>query len=108
MKTVGCIVCILIDILYIVLGIFCCDIDPEVTYPWFAGILHGFFFPIRWVVSWFSDTLYHAVNYTGAYNALFVIFAILCFVVIAILKIIVLSLSSDKNDQTGTESKSDK
>lgn len=102
--------CVLIlDVVYLALGIWFCDIDSNVTYPWIAGIWHGFFFPLRWVISWFSDDyLYHAVHCTSGYNVMFVIFAILSFVFYGILRLLALSLQDDKQGSKGADNQSKK
>ncbi len=46
-----------------------CDINPDKTYKWYSGILHGIFVIPNWVVSLFSNDIYcKAPNSTTAYS----------------------------------------
>lgn len=54
-----------------------CDINPDKTYGWFAGIWHGTFFIANWIRSLFGDALYKANDYTTAYNIFYWIFSVL-------------------------------
>ena len=56
---------------------FFCDIDPDVTYSWYAGIWHGLFFLPNWMWNGFGDKLYKAEYYTDAYNIFWWLFSIL-------------------------------
>lgn len=76
------IVVIIVEIVYFLMGIFLCDINPSETYTWFSGIWHGFFFPIRWIMSFFNDDfLYKAVRSTTGYDIFYVIFTIISIVI---------------------------
>ena len=51
------------------LSYFVCDISPDETYSWYAGIWHGIFFLPNWMWNGFNDDiLYKANSYTAAYN----------------------------------------
>lgn len=64
-------------VICMVVSCFLCDIDPNLTYSWYAGIWHGLFFLPNWMWSGFGDTLYKAEYYTDAYNIFWWLFSIL-------------------------------
>ena len=69
---------ILLTILfYSFLGWLLCDINPDKTYGWFAGIWHGMFFIANWIRWLFTDALYKASDYTTAYNVFYWISSVL-------------------------------
>lgn len=55
-----------------------CNIDPDKTYSWYAGIWHGMFIVPNFIRSIFTDALYKAENYKTAYNVFYWVFSIIC------------------------------
>ena len=69
---------IVIDIaVYCFIGWLLCDISPDKTYSWYAGIWHGMFVVPNFIRSWFTDALIIAPCRTAAYTVLYWIFAVL-------------------------------
>lgn len=58
-----------IFLVFCLLSIKICNINPDITYTWYSGIWHGIFVIPHWIVSWFSDDVYcKAPNSTTAYS----------------------------------------
>ena len=52
------------------------SIVPDEKCVWWQGIIHGALFPFNFIRSFFTDVLYKADYYTGAYNFFYWINAI--------------------------------
>jgi hypothetical protein len=58
-----------IFLVFCLLSIKVCYINPDKLYTWYSGIWHGIFAIPHWIVSWFSSDIYcKAPNATMAYN----------------------------------------
>lgn len=60
-------------IVYLVLGYFFCNIEPNETYSWYFGLWHGFFVLANMIFSLFDNTLYKATDPSIAYYIFYVI-----------------------------------
>ncbi|TCN68883.1 hypothetical protein [Acetobacteroides hydrogenigenes] len=58
-----------IFLVFCLLSIKICYINPDKTYTWYSGILHGILVIPHWIISWFLDDIYcKAPNSTTAYS----------------------------------------
>ena len=84
-RTIFITVCVIVA--FYLFAYFCCSINPEKTYSWYAGIWHGLFWFPNIVMSLFSDSIYaKAPNGTVAYNIFYYATAIIAYVVVPTIK----------------------
>lgn len=61
----------------IVLAVFICEINPDVTYTWYAGLWQGLFFIPNFILWVFRDGLFVAAHSTLGYKVCYALMALM-------------------------------
>ena len=61
----------------IVLAVFVCEINPEVTYTWYAGLWQGLFCIPNFILWVFRDGLFVAAHSTTGYKVCYALMALM-------------------------------